>query len=112
LGGNRLEMRSGGKTIINREYYVIITTNQDNIMYNAIVERTIQKSPYGWIIKIIYKGWLLLFIITLFLCLGNFRQQDFDFHKNESNHNISVREPVNASYAEITITATPNYINN
>lgn len=67
-------------------------------MYFHIKETTIE-CPYGWIIKIDYRYWFLLFVITVFLCSGSILYTDLDLHPDDT-----IREN------EVTMTVIPGLL--
>lgn len=63
------------------------------------VGRIIYPVRYGWVICIKCIGIILLFVLTVFLCLGSYWKNDVDFHAEEVEREQGV-----------TVTAIPGYI--
>jgi hypothetical protein len=65
----------------------------------------VRRVPYGFILQV----GMLLFVITFFLSAGNYFKKDFDFHTEEIIENNTPMVVPISSYADITVTATPDY---
>jgi len=76
-------------------------------MYYVFEEIIVRRVRYGFILKM----GILLFVITFFLCTINYLINDFNIHTEEIMED-AVMVSSTSSYADITVTAMPNYPSN